>query len=437
MQIRDRIKEFRRVAASEIRPNPKNWRMHSKEQQDVLRGVLSEIGIADALLARELPDGSLMLIDGHLRADFDPSAEWPVLILDVDESEADKLLATVDPLAAMAHSDTGKLDALLREVSTSDEAISKMLHDLGKDAGCEWSKITGEIVEDAIPEPPDVPVTQPGDLWLLGDHRLICGDSTDATVVDRLFSGGRASLLFTSPPYGQQRDYGKAKELVKNWQGLMEGVFQHCDRIIEPDGQVLVNLGLIHREGEWLPYWDAWIAWMRERGWRRFGWYVWDQGAGMPGDWNGRLAPSHEFIFHMNRKSQKPQKERECKYAGERHRGGGQRGADGIVGERYHGHAAIQPMAIFDSVIRVNRQLSRTGAGGHPAPFPVGLASIFIRSWPGLTYEPFAGSGTTLIAAEQLGRRCYACELEPAYCDIICQRFENLTGKKPTKEMLP
>jgi hypothetical protein len=61
-----------------------------------------------------------------------------------------------------------------------------------------------------------------------------------------------------------------------------------------------VNIGLIHRDGEWVPYWEGWIEWMRSAGWRRFGWYVWDQGWGLPGDWNGRLAPSHEFIFHFN-----------------------------------------------------------------------------------------------------------------------------------------
>jgi hypothetical protein len=73
-------------------------------------------------------------------------------------------------------------------------------------------------------------------------------------------------------------------------------------------GQVLVNLGLIHRDGEWLPYWDGWISWMREQGWRRFGWYVWDQGSGIPGDWNGRLAPSFEFVWHFNRESVEPAK---------------------------------------------------------------------------------------------------------------------------------
>lgn len=102
MQIRDRIKELRRVKAADLRPNPRNWRTHPQEQQDALRGILAEVGFADALLARELPDGSLELVDGHLRAETTPDLEVPVLVLDLNEAEAAKVLATLDPLAAMS-----------------------------------------------------------------------------------------------------------------------------------------------------------------------------------------------------------------------------------------------------------------------------------------------------------------------------------------------
>lgn len=142
MKIRDRIRELRRVPASELLPNPKNWRTHPKAQQDALRGVLAEVGMADAVLARELEDGSLMLIDGHLRAETAADAMVPVLILDVNEAEADKILATLDPLTAMAESDAAKLDELLRNVDTGSEALQMLitataaqagLYDTGKD----------------------------------------------------------------------------------------------------------------------------------------------------------------------------------------------------------------------------------------------------------------------------------------------------------------
>jgi hypothetical protein len=127
MQIRDRIKDLRRVPASELKPHPLNWRTHPRSQQDALRGILSEIGYADALLARETSDGGLMLIDGHLRAETTPDALVPVLVLDVDEVEAAKILATLDPLAAMAQADAARLNRLLSEVATGNVALQELL----------------------------------------------------------------------------------------------------------------------------------------------------------------------------------------------------------------------------------------------------------------------------------------------------------------------
>lgn len=135
MKIRDRIVELRRVPASELRPNPKNWRTHPEAQANALKGVLAEVGIADAVLARELEDGTLMLLDGHLRVETMGDQILPVLVLDVNEAEGDKVLATLDPLAAMAEADTAKLDAILREIDTGSEALSQMLADLADEAG--------------------------------------------------------------------------------------------------------------------------------------------------------------------------------------------------------------------------------------------------------------------------------------------------------------
>src|SRR5450759_985131 len=120
VRIRDRIVELRRVRAADLRPNPRNWRTHPKAQQEALRGILAEVGYADALLARETPEG-LQLIDGHLRAETTPDAIVPVLILDVTEAEADMLLLTLDPLAALAESDPESLKALLAQVETDSD----------------------------------------------------------------------------------------------------------------------------------------------------------------------------------------------------------------------------------------------------------------------------------------------------------------------------
>jgi hypothetical protein len=134
MHIRDRIKELRRVPAGALRPNARNWRTHPMSQRDALRGVLAEIGYADALLARELDDGALELVDGHLRAETTPDAVVPVLVLDVTAEEADKLLVTLDPLAAMAGVDREQLNNLLAEVKFASPQLDELLDGLARDA---------------------------------------------------------------------------------------------------------------------------------------------------------------------------------------------------------------------------------------------------------------------------------------------------------------
>lgn len=135
MQIRDRIKDLRRVRAGDLRPHPKNWRTHPQSQQNALRGILAEVGFVDALMVREIPDGSLQIVDGHLRAETTPDVEVPCLVVDLNDEEAAKVLATFDPLAAMAESNAQQLDSLLRDFQTTSEDLSAMLDSLASEAG--------------------------------------------------------------------------------------------------------------------------------------------------------------------------------------------------------------------------------------------------------------------------------------------------------------
>lgn len=133
MQIKDRILELRRVPARDLLPNPKNWRRHPEAQQNSMRSVLADIGFADAVLARETPNG-LMLIDGHLRAEIAPDCQMPVLVLDVTELEADKILATHDPLAAMADVDLKSLETLIDGIG-DDDALADLLSSMKQEFG--------------------------------------------------------------------------------------------------------------------------------------------------------------------------------------------------------------------------------------------------------------------------------------------------------------
>jgi len=153
--VRDRVRDLRRVRAGDLVPSPENWRTHPQSQQDALRGVLKEIGYADALLARELPDGRLALLDGHMRQSLDPEQVVPVLVLDLDEAEGHKLMLTLDPLAALATANAEALAALLAEVETGDAAVQAMLDELAAGAGIvPGEKKDGEAV-DLTPSPPD------------------------------------------------------------------------------------------------------------------------------------------------------------------------------------------------------------------------------------------------------------------------------------------
>jgi hypothetical protein len=184
MQIRDRIKELRRVCAAELRPNPRNWRVHPPAQQDALRGVLAEVGYADALLARELPDGTLMLIDGHLRAETTPDAVVPVLVLDVDEAEADKILLTHDPLAAMATASQEHVQRLLDEVRTDSAAVRGLLNSLSIEHASQPPALPGVNPEVIIPESYQVVVE--------------CRDEDDQkSVYERMREGGYRCRVLT------------------------------------------------------------------------------------------------------------------------------------------------------------------------------------------------------------------------------------------------
>jgi ParB-like chromosome segregation protein Spo0J len=130
MHFRDRIRELRRVPANELLPNPRNWRLHPPEQQAALAALLAEVGFAGALLARERDDGRLELIDGHLRAAAAPNEIVPVLVLDVDEIEAAKLLATFDRLSAAAQADYEQLRGLLATIDFHSSAIDALFEEL-------------------------------------------------------------------------------------------------------------------------------------------------------------------------------------------------------------------------------------------------------------------------------------------------------------------
>ena len=428
--------EYRKVET--LIPYARNPRTHTEAQIAKIAASIVEYGWTNPILV----DGGNGIIAGHGRlaaAHKLGLAEVPVIEL-AHLSTAQKRAYVIadNRLALDAGWDEEMLALELAELSEAGYELALTgfedaeLRDLL--ASAEVSD-AGEQQDDAaddagdVPEAPATPVSRVGDVWAIGAHRLICGDAADADVVATLMAGEQAALCFTSPPYGNQRDYTTGG--IADWDVLMRGVFAQLP--MADDGQVLVNLGLIHRDNEFVPYWEAWLGWMRTKGWRRFGWYVWDQGPGMPGDWAGRFAPSFEFVFHFNRASRKPNKIVPCKFAGqETHlRADGSstamRGRDGEVGGWTHAGQPTQDMRIPDSVIRVMRHKGKIGEGiDHPAVFPVALPQFVIEAFSDtgdLVFEPFGGSGSTMLAAQRTGRVCRSVEIAPEYVDVAIRRF--------------
>ena len=157
--IRHRIVERRRMKPGDLLDHPRQWRVHSPAQAEALVGVLRTVGITDTLKAwhcREL-GGRLATWDGHLRKSLDPNVEWDVDITDLNDAEADLMLAAHDPLAAMAGADAAKLDELLRGINSDEAAVTALLADVAARAGlypvdvmAEWEGMPEFTPEDAF-----------------------------------------------------------------------------------------------------------------------------------------------------------------------------------------------------------------------------------------------------------------------------------------------
>jgi DNA modification methylase len=380
--IRDRIVGLRRVKASKLKPHPKNWRRHPDSQVAAMRGVLGEIGYADALLARETR-GGLELIDGHLRRDLDPNQTVPVLVLDLTKKEADKLLAVFDPLADMAEVDVEALAALLPGVDTADAGLAGLLDNLKGLAGLDGSGIEEEGDVDLTP--PKKPKSKRGEIYELGPHRLMCGDSTAGDDVRELMAGEQAQLVFTDPPYGV------------NYTGGMKPREQLSGDEVGTDiyGRALPMLRFAADDQAALYLWyadahaAAAAAAAAAAGYQITAQIIW-------------VKNHAQFVTSAKYKG----KHEPCFYA---HRKG--------KTARWHGPNNEVTVWEYDRA-PVNEY--------HPTQKPPELArrAITNSSAPSDTVlDLFMGSGSTMIGAQQVERVCNGMELDPAYCDVVRRRY--------------
>ncbi len=390
---------------SQLLANPANWRTHPAAQRNALRGSLDTVGWVQQILVNTVTGH---VVDGHARVEEalsrgEPTV--PVLYVELSPEEEALVLATLDPIGAMADRDHAKLEALLAEVSVDDAGLRRLLAQLG-------GPNKGLTDPDAIPETPVEPYVKSGDLYQLGDHRLLCGDATKPEDVARLLDGAEPILLATDPPYGVSLDptwrdgvynaLGPAERPYMRIEGHRNTTLSGDTRIDWSDAFALVPslaVGYVWHAGV---HAGAVAEGLERIGFEIVAQVIWDKGLfAMGRSW---YHWAHEPCWVVRAVGAK------VPFLGERNQATIWR--------------APSPKMIMGGSTEEKQD--------HPAQKPVALFEIPIRNHlaPGeLVYDPFVGSGTTLIAAERLGRRCYAMEIEPRYVQVAIERWQNFTGK--------
>ncbi len=412
---RNRIVGSGEEAPEQLLANPANWRTHPREQQEALAGALAEVGWVGQVLVNRTTGH---VVDGHLRVELaisraEPSV--PVLYVELSEAEEHLVLATLDPLAAMATAEKDALAALLAGLETDDVALARMLADLADSHGIRRTTLGDPDDIPPVPDDADVYV-KPGDLWLLGEHRLLCADATDPEAVARLLDGAEPTLLATDPPYGVSLD-PRWRDGVYNELGPAEQPYMrtegHRNTTLSGDTRVDWSAAFALVPSLTVGYvWHAGVhaaavaAGLTAIGFEIVAQVIWDKGLFAMGRswyhwahepcWVVR-KPGITHLFHGSRDQGTVWRAPSPKMI--------MAGSD----EAKQDHPAQKPVVLFETPIRNHLKAGEA------------------------VYDPFIGSGTTLIAAETLGRRCFAIELEPRYVQVTIERWQALTGESAVR----
>ena len=416
-QWRNRIVGNGEQPAISFMANPLNWRVHPKAQRDALTGILEDVGWVQQVIVNKTTGN---VVDGHARIEealkLGDDTPVPFIEVELSEEEEQKILLTLDPISAMAVADKENLDALLQDVSTTSEAMQSMLADLAKANGLDYGTEIGGSLEDVEPridkgaELAKKWGTARGQIWRLGDHRLMCGDSTSADDVARLMQSDRASLVFTDPPYGvsigaKNRLLNSVEPSGRNSTDIEDDslspdelkekllpAFKNIKRVVMADDcTVFVTAPQNGELGMMM------MMMMKESGLPVRHVLIWKKN-----------APT----FSMGRLDYDYQHEPILLTWGKRHK----RPMNGV-------HKT--------SVWEIDKPRS---SKEHPTMKPVELvvnALLNNSDEEDFVFDAYSGSGTTIMACEQVKRKCRAVEITPEYVAVTLERWSLATGKTP------
>jgi DNA modification methylase len=386
-----------------VKPWVQNPRRNKKAIEPVAKSI-SKFGWGRPLIVNVWPGCVGELIIGHtawLAAQALRLEQVPVRIRRMEPALAHALAIADNKLGEISDWDPEELGRIVGsgEISGEDLAIAGFsqaeLHALSNQ---------GQLEEDDVPAPPAVPVTQPGDLWVLGDHRLVCGDSTNADHVALALGGAKPRLMVTDPPYGVsyeprwRHDAGINKsKRVKPIANDGRATWLETWRLFGGDVAYVWH-GALHAKVVEADLAAAGLL-LRAQ-------IIWNKSAIVIG--RGNYHWKHEPCLYVVRKG----------------------ATASWVGGR-------KQSTVWDIASKHGAAVDE-GQTMHSTQKPLEAMARPIRNHEGDVYDPFLGSGTTLIAAQKLGRRCFGLELDPGWCDVIVERWKNLTGaeaqRRPARE---
>lgn len=393
------IKKFKtkRLALSDLKPDPGNPRSMPTDRANGLMASIERFGLVQPIIVNER---TWQIVGGHQRVvaleALGQTDAW-CIICDLSEDEQKALNLALNNTELQGIWDKEQLAKRMEEVreGLDDAFLDLRIQELAQELKMMMVK-GGETDPNATPEAPEIPVTQVGDLWEMGDNRLICGDATDKAIAGRLLDGQAPVLMITDPPYGVEYDPAWRQEEAEKG-NIAYGVSRAGE--VENDervdwGEAFASFPCVNVLYCWYATWfmsqvqdtiEGFFFVIRSQ-------IIWAKP-------NFAISRGH---YHWRHEP--------CWYAVRKGK------SAGWIGDR-------KQTTIWEITLDKNVE------GGHYTQKPVECMRKPMANHEGDVVDPFMGSGTTIIAAEQLERRCFGMEINPAYVDVSVRRWQNFTGK--------